>query len=59
MCEAKRDSGMGFRNYEVFNQALLAKQAWRMVINPDSLCSRVLQARYFKNGDFLNAKCPK
>jgi hypothetical protein len=59
MCESKRDGGMGFRNYEVFNQALLAKQAWRMAINPDSLCSRVLQARYFKNGDFLNAKCPK
>jgi hypothetical protein len=59
MCESKRSGGMGFRNYEIFNQALLAKQAWRMVTNPGSLCSRVLQARYFKNGDFMEAKCPK
>lgn len=27
-----------------------------MLINPDSLCARVLRARYYPNGDLLKAK---
>jgi hypothetical protein len=59
MCESKRSGGMRFRNYEDFNQTLLAKQAWRMATSPESLCSRVLRACYFEDGDLLSAKCPK
>ncbi|KAL5566894.1 hypothetical protein UlMin_030058 [Ulmus minor] len=47
---------MGFRDLGCFNQALLAKQGWRLIRNPDSLVEKVLKACYFPNGDFLNAR---
>lgn len=37
------------------NIALLDKQGWRLLNNPNSLLARTLKARYFKDGDFLNS----
>lgn len=59
MCVSKRNGGLGFRDMEAFNLALLAKQAWRLLTVPDSLCARVLKARYYKNSDLMAATCPK
>jgi hypothetical protein len=53
---AKSRGGMGFQDLHSFNKALLAKQGWRLMQEPDSLVGTVLKAKYFKNVSFLEAK---
>lgn len=57
-----RPKGMGglgrFRDMKLFNQALLARQAWRLIQFPDSLCVWVLKAKYFPNCELVDAVFP-
>ena len=46
--------GMGFKDLRLMNQALLARQAWRLVAFPDSLCARVSKAKYYPNSKLLD-----
>ena len=56
LCKSKLYGGMRFRNLEAFNLALLAKQEWQILSNPNSLMARVYKAKYFPYDDILNAK---
>lgn len=56
MCKSKLKGGMGFRNLQAFNLAMLAKQGWRLLSNPNSLVARIYKAKYFPHGDVLNSK---
>ncbi|KAM2832420.1 hypothetical protein COP1_032373 [Malus domestica] len=56
LCKSKQEGGLGFRDLYAFNLALLAKQAWHFLHNPEALVYRVFKARYFLATDFLEAQ---
>jgi hypothetical protein len=55
MCSPKFVVGLGFRDIELFNLAMLARQVWRILQNPNALSSRMLKAIYYSEVDFLEA----
>ncbi|XP_028064860.1 uncharacterized protein LOC114267955 [Camellia sinensis] len=51
----KHRGGMGFRDFNSFNLALLARQEWRLLKYPNSFCARLLKVIYFLNTSFMQA----
>ena len=58
LCRKKEDVGMDCRDLALFNQALLAKQGWLLMQNPNTLFHWVLKAKYFPNCMFMEAQIP-
>lgn len=46
---------MGFRDLALYNDSLLAKQAWRLLHNTDSLFYKVFKAKIFPNTTIMEA----
>lgn len=47
MAKHKNVGGLGFRNFRDFNLAMLGKQGWKILTNPESLVAKVYRAKYF------------
>ncbi|GAA0158092.1 hypothetical protein LIER_38586 [Lithospermum erythrorhizon] len=56
LCLGKLEGGLGFKNLECMNLALLAKQGWRVATRQASLLFKLLKGRYLKRSSFLHAK---
>ncbi|CAA7033537.1 unnamed protein product [Microthlaspi erraticum] len=53
---SKKNGGLGFKDLQKFNDALLAKQAWRLLKHPNTLFARLMKARYYKDTSILDGK---
>ncbi|CAN1132549.1 Transposon TX1 uncharacterized 149 kDa protein [Linum perenne] len=56
LTKPKREGGLGFRNFRMFNLALLAKQGWRLTNNPDQLWAKLIKGLYYKDKNFMEAE---
>ncbi|KAL9286052.1 putative reverse transcriptase zinc-binding domain-containing protein [Arabidopsis thaliana] len=54
LCSSKSEGGLGFRDVDDFNSALLAKQLWSLVSFPDSLFAKDFKGRYFRKSNPLD-----
>lgn len=54
----KSAGGLGFKEIEVFNAALLAKHTWRLLKNPDSLLGQTLLNKYCRDEVIMECSSP-
>ena len=47
---------MSFKNLGTFNLAMLGKQGWRILTQPNTLNARIYKARYFPQCNFLESE---
>lgn len=59
LARPKGERGMGFRDLWLFNQALLSKQASRLLVNPDSLCAKQMKTKHYPQGHLLDTVFPQ
>ena len=56
LCKPKLEGGLGFKDLCKFNEAMLAKQIWRLTFDTNSLFYKVFNAKYFPNGNVFEAR---
>ena len=56
MTQPKGMGALRFKDFELFNLAMVARQAWRILQNPGTLSAHLLKSIYFPTIDFLSAE---
>ena len=56
ICSSKLVGGMGFRDFRMFNDAMLQKQVWCLFHDRNSLVYKVFRAKYFQSDNIFDAK---
>uniref|UniRef100_A0A803NKB3 Reverse transcriptase domain-containing protein n=1 Tax=Cannabis sativa TaxID=3483 RepID=A0A803NKB3_CANSA len=56
LCLPKSLGGLGFRKTREMNQAFLSKWGWNILNGSQSLCCKVLVAKYLRGKDFLTCR---
>lgn len=59
MSKEEKNGGLGFRDLQCCNTALLEKQVWRMIRFPNLLVSRILKAKYYPKDSLLDCEVPE
>jgi len=58
LTKSKGEGGLGFRDLQQFNEALLAKLSWRILTKPTCLLARLLLGKYCHTSTFLESTPP-
>lgn len=58
IAKPKQYGGLGFKDLNSFNNALLAKLSWRILNNPQGLLARTLEGKYYNQAPFLESGVP-
>lgn len=56
LCLRKLEGDIGLRKSFLFNQAILAKQAWHMITNPQFLVAKLFKELYHPDDTLLHAR---
>lgn len=56
--ESKENGGLGIREMEVVNKALVIKMGWRFLKNLDDILVKLLKAKYLRKSKFWDIKQP-
>jgi hypothetical protein len=61
ICTPKNEGGLGIRNLQAMNQALILMEAWRIAEQPENFLHSVLKSKYFPDSSLWRPKadCPK
>lgn len=52
ICVSIEDEGLGIREVDLFNKALLQKITWQVAANQNRIWIQIMQAKYFPKGGF-------
>ncbi|CAA7062155.1 unnamed protein product [Microthlaspi erraticum] len=58
LVKSRKEGGLGFKDLQCFNNALLAKVSWRILTKPDCLLARILLSKYSHDTTFLESRTP-